>query len=120
MKKYLNTAILTSLLICGFTILTTSQAHSQAMVTRGQEVQLIWFGGVTAISFHNVQVETVNGSLQFIVSFQLPDGAPGVNKKAYTLPLYWISEFGIHVGTGTVTPNGKVIARFHVKTEDRN
>jgi hypothetical protein len=90
------------------------------MVTRGQEVQLIWFGGVTAISFHNVQVETVNGSLQFIVSFQLPDGAPGVNKKAYTLPLYWISEFGIHVGTGTVTPNGKVIARFHVKTEDRN
>jgi hypothetical protein len=90
------------------------------MVTRGQEVQLIWFGGVTAISFHNVQVETVNGSLQFIVSFQLPDGAPGVNKKAYTLPLFWISEFGIHVGTGIVTPNGKVIARFHVKTEDRN
>lgn len=116
MDNSLKRTLLSTLLVVAFTFCFNLETHAQAMVTKGQEVQLIWFGGVTTLSYQNIQVETANGNLKFTVKFQLPDGSPGVNKKGYTLPLYWISEFGTFLGKGTVTPNGQVIARFLVKT----
>jgi len=100
-------------------LLSYNQSRGQAMVSKGQEVTLIWFGGVQVTSYKNTQVETPRGALQFVVTFQLPMGAPGIQKKAYRLPLYWQSEFGTFIGEGTVTPTGQVIARFHVSPDDR-
>ena len=107
------------IVVIGCCLTYSSKASAQAMVTRGQQVVLIWFGGVEVISQSNTLVETPQGRLNFRVIFQLPEGAPGVEKKAYSLPLFWISDFGVFRGEGIVTPDGKVIARFHISPSQR-
>jgi len=106
------------IIVIGCLVFST-KASAQAMVTRGQQVVLKWFGGVEVVSQSNTQVETPKGRLNFRVIFQLPEGAPGVEKKAYSLPLFWISDFGVFRGEGIVTPDGRVITRFHVSPSQR-
>jgi len=104
-----NLRKLAIIIVIGCCLVFSTKASAQAMVTRGQHVVLKWFGGVEVVSQSNTQVETPKGRLNFRVIFQLPEGAPGVEKKAYSLPLFWISDFGVFRGEGIVTPDHKLV-----------